>query len=538
MDRSKIAELIEQLKSAGTGWVGKAQREVAIRALRSESGQDFGPDVTAWRDWWASVQAVAGQKKDLPPLSRERATALAAMREMGVVDEDEFYRSIELDWEYRFEDLELDLRHYLRNRSGTSLWLTDELDAYCRGAYEIDRFVGSVSKLFGSDTRVEIEADADPARGFRLSLGGEQKHVTARPRQELFAQLSRYSESLRDGCTLRLDESNRAWNLTAENLAAIRRRGSLRFRKLHRASLGSPHPEVQAALEDLQQLGAVLELSQDKLAWEVCEYDAEREPARYSYHSQLVDLADGGIHVILDEFGDTDRCSSLAAKLSLLVEADLDAPACRQITGFVEALNAQLADRASPWHILAIRVGLFWCRFLPVPVDRVRKLSAVFECLAGHVDPPRRSSGMQRFAFGSAPTIDRVAPGAPFAVFDAECADEAADYRSVVDAIAGITGGEIRFDSVACEERAGHRLLELSRGSRTWQTELESGSDWVDLPLLLRCLNRAAEAMKSKRRFVQFRELGWGQEAGVAFVTAQEKKKLEKSGHLLVERED
>jgi hypothetical protein len=97
MDRAKVEALIKQLEDAGAGWMGDAQREVSLRALSSESGQDLGPDAAAWKAWLASLGGTSPAKSGRLPMSRELATILDALVEMGVVDEAEFIRTREMD---------------------------------------------------------------------------------------------------------------------------------------------------------------------------------------------------------------------------------------------------------------------------------------------------------------------------------------------------------------------------------------------------------------------------------------------------------
>lgn len=535
MDRAKVEALIKQLEDAGAGWMGDAQREVSLRALRSESGQDLGADAAAWKAWLASLGGTLPAQRRRPPMSRELARILDALVEMGVVDEAEFLRTREMDRINPCDDLDSALSRYLRDRNAKSVWLQDDLKTYCGDEYEIARFCESAKRLFGLDTRVEIVPDETNRHGFHISLGPLEQYIVENPRQQVFGLLCEYSDTLTDGRQLWLDHSDRAWYLSGENTAAIRRHDALRLRKINRDSPNEPHADVQEALRFFDRIGARLRLTQGQLAWRVCEYDPEIHPRRYSYHAQLIDLADAGVSLIIDDFGEIVSAEVLTRRVAPLVGEDVLAPRrCHDLEGFVSALNDQLNERGSPWHVLAIRLVYNRCRLLPVPIDRVAEISTVTECIAGHEDYTQRSSGLERFSFGVNPTIEEVAPGTPTVVLDGECVDGAADYVSVINNILGLTAGEISLDVIECVEVDGYRQLTIAKETKTWKAKLHGETDYVDLEPLLKYLNKAAAKLGSKRRFVEFREILWGQEVGVAFVTKQEKRALKKSGHVVV----
>jgi hypothetical protein len=404
MDRTKVAQLISQLETAGSGWMGDAQREIAIRVLRSETDQDHGADVAAWKRWLGAVDEVGVDLPNAPLMSYERAQALSALRAMGVVDEGEFMESIEIEWEYSFKDLEDGLRHYLLNHRGSSLWLPSTMKAYGE-QHTRERIVEDIKKLFGPGTRAEIETCQSSKAGFRMSLGGETRTITKHPLESMFVILHGYAASHGEGKRLVLDDQDRCWYLTAENIAAIRRNRSLRFRKLNPDAIGTAHPDVMQARSYWDSVGAVLALSSESIAWKVNEYSPEEAPRRYGYHTQLIDLADGGLPLMIEDFGRGISGKVFTKKLSKLVGHDLSIPRQhREISELIDDLNNQLNEKSSSWHIVVIRVGSAWCRVLPWPCDRVDRLSAVTECIAGHVNPPDRRSGMESFSLVTSPS--------------------------------------------------------------------------------------------------------------------------------------
>ena len=76
-------------------------------------------------------------------------------------------------------------------------------------------------------------------------------------------------------------------------------------------------------------------------------------------------------------------------------------------------------------------------------------------------------------------------------ITDGESVDSASDYVTVVAEIAAITGGLLRFDTIACVEDDGPgedddadqdatRVLTLTQAGRTWTGRLQGRTDWID----------------------------------------------------------
>jgi hypothetical protein len=528
MDRAKVEDLLLQMACAGSGWLGDAQRDVSARALKSETGQDFGADLSAWKSWWATVLSATSPDKEIPPLSAPRAKALALLKRMGLVDEDQFYESIKIDWEHSFRDFDRGIQSYLSNRPGPHVWVASRADSFCDSEYEADALAADIKGLFGIHASFQA-VRADGVRAVQAEIGSERFTVTDRPRASVYSALLRAARGLDSKKSVYI-ENDRVRFLSEDNVAAIREHAVFPFRRINHDEPGAPHPDVRAAFDRLRVLGADLKLDDDLLAWGVDEARAECP----GYAAQIIDLSDCGILIAPDERGSAIR--NLTGRLAFMLEVDLIAPkGCRTILSLVGAINEQLDRTGSCWHLLGVpvqRQGSSFIRLIRVPVDRAPDFADLLQSIGGAVHRSTTPVGPDRFSLGATPTIGRVAPNAPNIVFDAECVDNASDYESLVADILAMTKGEVLVESIECTEHENTRTLRMRWGKRAFVTELEGGTDWVDLEPLLECLNKVAAAQGAKRRFVAFREVDWGQEAGVSFLDRSERHALSRSGHV------
>jgi hypothetical protein len=123
-------------------------------------------------------------------------------------------------------------------------------------------------------------------------------------------------------------------------------------------------------------------------------------------------------------------------------------------------------------------------------------------------------------------------------VVDGESVDDARDYIPLLERIAAITGGVLRFDRITCFGQPSGRKLMLTQGGRTWGGVLAGNTDWIDEEGLIALLGRVLADLGCASRLHAFREPGWGQELGILFARDDQLPALREAGVELDDDQD
>lgn len=109
--------------------------------------------------------------------------------------------------------------------------------------------------------------------------------------------------------------------------------------------------------------------------------------------------------------------------------------------------------------------------------------------------------------------------------------EEPGDYVTLVNELAGITGGALKLDGLRCSRAGkGYKLVGKAAGKAISAT-LERQSGWVDMERLTGFLDRALRASKSPRRL--FPDNGEG-DVGLLFATPEEIKEVRRLDHFRI----
>ncbi len=535
MNTSKIEELLLRLESSHTSTV---THDLVLKALRTESNLDWGDDPATWREWWMAVRNDSHDDARGPTMTPAQQQAQATLREMGVIDEDEFLRAVEQSLRLQFTDMAGDLILYLRNNSGPSIWLSNDCDSYCQTLYECEKTAKQIQRMLRTEMVVSVQKIKG---GFELLVNGGTTTITSAPRQTIFQFIHEWLCRNAQSESVWLDDEGRAWVLSPANLAAIKRQRALRFRHLNRTTVGIPHSDIERAIADLAAIGVELSIASLRLAWEISEYYPDSDDLEYSYHTQAIHLDNPGVETFACESLNT---RSITAKLSTMVQQKLIPPTLefeastpQEVQAFVDALNRQL--QSSPLRIIAMGVQRQWLRFMPIPVDRIEPLSRFTNLVWGNV-PTKSAISTSAFRFGKVPQLKDIVPDDRLLVFDAECIDEASDYEELVRDMLALARGNIAVDAIDCADSEDQetRRLNVTMKSKAFTAELAVNADWADISSLLICLNRIAAHVGFNHRYCEVRELEWDQECGVALASTAEYEALMLGGFVVSEESD
>ena len=268
-----------------------------------------------------------------------------------------------------------------------------------------------------------------------------------------------------------------AWLLGPENIAALRRYRPKRnryhtpfqLRQINRRALGTPHPDVQEAADDLTALGIELSVSPSRLAWEVNEYIAEQDDLRFSYHTQIIHLEGAGVEIYTSDWTREQR--AITSQLSVLLGQRL-APArdCDDIETFVSAISGQIQGRELV--VVAMRAwttGFVSSRFRATvsPHSQTGPLSLSVAMSAQPRARPTQASDLPNHL-----RLEDLVSAARLTVFDGECVDDPESYRDVVQDILALSGGVLQADDIDCDEDDEERRhLQITARGQVFQAD-------------------------------------------------------------------